>query len=100
MAQGKPGKSLSNTGQVPEKQAEKTGQNTSSAALSTVDLFPREAFRDVMDLRIPLVDAEPHIQHELFVDLDNDAKKCGVYSTFVAHGTDERGHWVGWAPLH
>lgn len=99
MAQGKPGKSGCDTGQIPEKQAEKAGSSPATAAVSDEPPYTREAFRDVICLSIALVDAPAHLQHELFATMDTAANKGG-FPAFIAHGTDHDGHWLGWTPLH
>lgn len=95
MAQGQPGKSADNSGQIPQETACEAGSFT----LLDVELYPREAFRDVTPLMLDFMAVPVHIQKELFDEMDACAKRRGVTDSFLGFGTDAKGHWIGWTPM-
>lgn len=95
MAQSESGKNDANSGQLPQETACTAGYDP---LLDSI-IYSRDSFRDVTPLRIEFMAAPAHIQKELFDEMDAYAKRRGVTDSFLGFGTDERGHWMGWAPL-
>lgn len=96
VAQSEPGKSVENSSQLPQETPAQAGYDPLLDSL----IYSRDSFRDVTPLRIEFMAAPAYIQKELFDEMDICAKKRGVTDSFLGFGTDERGHWIGWTPLH